>query len=44
MVSHLFLVSGKTMLLPEDPTKDVIMVATGTGIAPALITITLDYF
>lgn len=25
---------GKTMLLPEDPTKDVIMVATGTGIAP----------
>ena len=22
------------MLLPEDPTKDVIMVATGTGIAP----------
>lgn len=25
---------GKTMLLPEDPTKDIIMVATGTGIAP----------
>lgn len=25
---------GKTMLLPEDPTTDVIMVATGTGIAP----------
>lgn len=25
---------GKTMLLPEDPTKDVIMIATGTGIAP----------
>jgi len=25
---------GKTMLLPEDPEKDVIMVATGTGIAP----------
>eukprot|EP00590_Aulacoseira_subarctica_P004152 CAMPEP_0172427784 /NCGR_PEP_ID=MMETSP1064-20121228/43561_1 /TAXON_ID=202472 /ORGANISM="Aulacoseira subarctica , Strain CCAP 1002/5" /LENGTH=371 /DNA_ID=CAMNT_0013172199 /DNA_START=198 /DNA_END=1313 /DNA_ORIENTATION=+ len=25
---------GKTMLLPKDPTKDVIMVATGTGIAP----------
>ena len=25
---------GKTMLLPQDPTADVIMVATGTGIAP----------
>jgi ferredoxin--NADP+ reductase len=25
---------GKTMLLPEDPTDDIIMVATGTGIAP----------
>jgi len=25
---------GKTMLLPEDGEKDVIMVATGTGIAP----------
>mmetsp|Transcript_28238 Transcript_28238/g.39736 ORF Transcript_28238/g.39736 Transcript_28238/m.39736 type:complete len:414 (-) Transcript_28238:216-1457(-) len=25
---------GKTMLLPDDPTTDVIMVATGTGIAP----------
>jgi ferredoxin--NADP+ reductase len=25
---------GKTMLLPEDPTQDIIMVATGTGIAP----------
>ena len=25
---------GKTMLLPQDPTKDIIMVATGTGIAP----------
>ena len=25
---------GKTMLLPEDPTTDVIMVATGTGVAP----------
>lgn len=25
---------GKTMLLPEDPTADVIMIATGTGIAP----------
>jgi ferredoxin--NADP+ reductase len=25
---------GKTMLLPTDPTKDIIMVATGTGIAP----------
>jgi ferredoxin--NADP+ reductase len=25
---------GKTMLLPEDPNKDLIMVATGTGIAP----------
>ncbi|KAL7528144.1 hypothetical protein ACHAWF_002456 [Thalassiosira exigua] len=25
---------GKTMLLPDDPTKDVIMIATGTGIAP----------
>jgi ferredoxin--NADP+ reductase len=25
---------GKTMLLPEDPSADVIMVATGTGIAP----------
>jgi ferredoxin--NADP+ reductase len=25
---------GKTMLLPEDPNKDIIMVATGTGIAP----------
>ena len=25
---------GKTMLLPEDPNNDVIMVATGTGIAP----------
>lgn len=25
---------GKTMLLPEDPTKDIIMIATGTGIAP----------
>jgi hypothetical protein len=25
---------GKTMLLPKDPTKDLIMVATGTGIAP----------
>jgi len=25
---------GKTMVLPEDPTKDIIMVATGTGIAP----------
>lgn len=25
---------GKTMLLPEDSTKDIIMVATGTGIAP----------
>jgi len=25
---------GKTMLLPEDPATDVIMIATGTGIAP----------
>jgi sulfite reductase alpha subunit-like flavoprotein len=25
---------GKTMLLPQDSSKDVIMVATGTGIAP----------
>jgi ferredoxin--NADP+ reductase len=25
---------GKTMVLPDDPTKDIIMVATGTGIAP----------
>ena len=25
---------GKTMLLPKDPTQDVIMIATGTGIAP----------
>ncbi len=25
---------GKTMLLPEDPTTDIIMVATGTGVAP----------
>lgn len=25
---------GKTMLLPKDPTTDIIMVATGTGIAP----------
>lgn len=25
---------GKTMLLPEDPNADVIMVGTGTGIAP----------
>lgn len=25
---------GKTMLLPEDSTKDIIMVATGTGVAP----------
>mmetsp|Transcript_9400 Transcript_9400/g.19747 ORF Transcript_9400/g.19747 Transcript_9400/m.19747 type:complete len:458 (-) Transcript_9400:284-1657(-) len=25
---------GKTMLLPSDPERDVIMVATGTGIAP----------
>jgi ferredoxin--NADP+ reductase len=25
---------GKTMLLPKDPNADVIMVATGTGIAP----------
>jgi len=25
---------GKTMLLPEDTTQDIIMVATGTGIAP----------
>jgi ferredoxin--NADP+ reductase len=25
---------GKTMVLPEDPTTDIIMVATGTGIAP----------
>jgi len=25
---------GKTMLLPEDPVRDVIMIATGTGIAP----------
>jgi hypothetical protein len=25
---------GKTMLLPDDPTKDVVMIATGTGIAP----------
>jgi len=25
---------GKTMVLPEDSTKDIIMVATGTGIAP----------
>lgn len=25
---------GKTMLLPKDPTTDVIMIATGTGIAP----------
>jgi ferredoxin--NADP+ reductase len=26
--------SGKTMLLPEDHSTDIIMVATGTGIAP----------
>lgn len=25
---------GKTMILPDDPTTDIIMVATGTGIAP----------
>jgi len=25
---------GKTMLLPKDPNNDIIMVATGTGIAP----------
>ena len=25
---------GKSMLLPEDPNADIIMVATGTGIAP----------
>ena len=25
---------GKTMLLPSDPTRDIILVATGTGIAP----------
>lgn len=25
---------GKTMLLPEDATKDIVMIATGTGIAP----------
>jgi ferredoxin--NADP+ reductase len=25
---------GKTMILPKDSTKDIIMVATGTGIAP----------
>ena len=25
---------GKTMVLPDDPTADIIMVATGTGIAP----------
>jgi ferredoxin--NADP+ reductase len=25
---------GKTMLLPHDPNRDIIMVATGTGIAP----------
>lgn len=25
---------GKTMLLPKDPNSDIIMVATGTGIAP----------
>jgi ferredoxin--NADP+ reductase len=25
---------GKTMLLPQDPTADIIMVATGTGMAP----------
>jgi len=25
---------GKTMLLPQDPNNDIIMVATGTGIAP----------
>ena len=25
---------GKTMLLPSDPMKDIIMIATGTGIAP----------
>ena len=25
---------GKTMLLPKDPNADVIMIATGTGIAP----------
>ena len=25
---------GKTMLLPEDPNTDIIMIATGTGIAP----------